>query len=221
VAPAAIGPARLATLPPVLSSLSYAILALLATKPQSGYDIARQMKPPLGFLWQARHGQIYPELARLVEEGLVDLERLDPRGGPPRRVHAITPAGRTELSRWVAKPPQPRSMNDELVVKAFALRKANVATAIGLLNDQIKLHEQRLAALEQRSAAIESRDGGAPDPGSSRFGEFAALRRGIGAERDYLAWCRWLRSQLDPSRALTAWEKGRRPATRTGARRVR
>jgi len=205
----------------VLSSLGYAILALLATKPQSGYDIARQMKPPLGFLWQARHGQIYPELAHLVQEGLVDFERLGPRAGPPRRVHAITPAGRTELSKWVARPPQPRPMNDELVVKAFALRKAKAATAIGLLTEQMKLHEHRLAALEQRAAAIESRDSGAPDPGSARFGEFAALRRGIGAERDYLAWCRWLRSQLDPAKASIARAKGRSAAKRTGALRGR
>jgi DNA-binding PadR family transcriptional regulator len=205
----------------VLSSLSYAILALLATKPQSGYDIARQMKPPLGFLWQARHGQIYPELARLVQAGLVDFERVDPRAGPPRRVHAITPAGRAELSKWVAKPPQPRPMNDELVVKAFALRKAKAVTAIGLLKDQIKLHEHRLAALEQRAAAIEARDSGAPDPSSARFGEFAALRRGIGAERDYLAWCRWLESQLDPGNASTVRSNGRGAARRTGARRGR
>jgi len=205
----------------VLSSLSYAILALLATKPQSGYDIARQMKPPLGFLWQARHGQIYPELARLVQEGLVDFERLDPRAGPPRRVHAITSAGRAELSKWVAIPPQPRPMNDELVVKAFALRKAKAASAIGLLKDQVKVHEHRLAALEQRAAAIEARDSGAPDPSSARFGEFAALRRGIGAERDYLAWCRWLQSQLDPEKVSTARSKGRSSAKRTGARRGR
>jgi len=205
----------------VLSSLSYAILALLATKPQSGYDIARDMKPPLGFLWQARHGQIYPELARLVQEGLVDFERLDPRAGPPRRVHAITAAGRAELSRWVAKPPQPRPMNDELVVKAFALRKARAATATGLLEDQIKLHEHRLAALEQRSAAIESRDSGVPGLSSARFGEFAALRRGIGAERDYLAWCLWLQSQLAPGTASTARSKGRSSARPTGARRGR
>jgi len=205
----------------VLSSLSYAILALLATKPQSGYDIARQMKPPLGFLWQARHGQIYPELARLVHEELVDFERLDPGAGPPRRVHAITAAGRAELSRWVAQPPEPRPVNDELVVKAFALRKAKAATAIGLLKDQINLHEHRLAALELRSAAIESQNSGAPDLSSARFGEFAALRRGIGAERDYLAWCRWLQSELDPRKASTARAKGRSPARRTGARRGR
>jgi len=205
----------------MLSSLSYAILALLATKPQSGYDIARQMKPPLGYVWQARHGQIYPELARLVREGLVDFERLDPRAGPPRRLHAITAAGRTELSRWVAKPPQPRPMNDELVVKAFALRRAKAATAIGLLKDQIKLHEHRLAALEQRAAAIESRDSGAPDKSSARFGEFVALRRGIGAERDYLAWCRWLSSRLDTGQASAVRSKGRSSARRTVARRAR
>src|SRR5262245_19419672 len=103
----------------VLSSLSYAILALLATKPQSGYDLARQMKPPLGFIWQAQHGQIYTELARLVKSRLVSLDRVENCSGPPRRVHSITRQGRAELSRWVVQAPPAKTTNDELVVKAY------------------------------------------------------------------------------------------------------
>ena len=205
----------------MLSSLSYAILALLGAKPQSGYDIARQMKPPLGFLWQAKHGQIYPELARLVKKGYVDFERLDSGGGPPRRIHTITAAGRAELSKWVATPPQPRPMNDELVVKAFALRKARADSAVGVVRDQIKVHEHRLAALEQRAAALESRVSAVPDSGWVRFGEFAALRRGIGAERDYLSWCRWLLRQVDSGRGPARRTPSRTPARPSGARRGR
>jgi DNA-binding PadR family transcriptional regulator len=188
--------AHLVTLATVVSSLGYAILALLATKSQSGYDLARQMRPPLGFLWQAKHGQIYPELARLVKEGLVDFERIDKRSGPPRRVHSITARGRSELTSWVIKSPQAKPMNDELVVKAYALRRAPRAKASSLIRSELTVHEHRLAALEQIAEALKSRTSAAIGPDSPRFGELAALRRAIGSEREYLAWCRWLLSEL-------------------------
>ena len=171
----------------MLSSLGYVILALLATKPQSGYDLARQMKPPLGFLWQAKHGQIYPELARLVRSGMVDLERMDKGAGPPRRVHSLTAKGRAELANWVAKSPQPKPMNDELVVKAYALRRVSQTKARALLRDELESHERRLATLEQLAEASRSLVKTSIGIDSPRFGEYA-----IGMERDYIAWCRWL-----------------------------
>jgi DNA-binding PadR family transcriptional regulator len=187
---------ELVTLRPVLSSLSYAILALLAKKPQSGYDLARQMKPPLGFLWQARHGQIYPELARLVKSGLATFEKIDQGGGPPRRVHSITARGRAELARWVLEAPQVKPPNDEFVVKAYALQRVPATKAAALLQNQLNSHGQRLAVLEQLAEALRSTNTHSLDIGSARFGEYAALRRAIGSEREYIAWCRWLAGEL-------------------------
>lgn len=46
-----------------MSTLGYAILGLLAAQPQTGYDLARLMRTPIGYMWTARHSQIYPELA--------------------------------------------------------------------------------------------------------------------------------------------------------------
>jgi PadR family transcriptional regulator AphA len=185
----------------MLSSLSYAIMALLATKPQSGYDIARQMKPPLGLPWQAKHGQIYPELDRLVKAKLVEFVTVANKTGPPRKVHALTPAGRAELLRWVGESPRERSINDELVIKAYMLRRIPAATSVELVSEQIKVHDGRLAALESRAAALRERRETSARSASSGFGEYAALRRAIGAERDYLAWCRWLITEAAESQA--------------------
>jgi DNA-binding PadR family transcriptional regulator len=149
----------------------------------------------------------------LVKHGLVEFEQLDARAGPPRRVHTITAAGRAELSGWVTQDPQPRPMNDELVVKAYALRRAHNEAARTLLREQIEIHEQRVGVLEQLALALESR--GAATPSSPRFGEYAAVRRGVGAERDYLSWSRWLLEKLTSSRS----PKSGRP--RAGGTRVR
>src|ERR687885_279786 len=54
-----------------ITSLGYALLGLLAREPLSGYDLASRMKERVGFFWQARHSQIYPELGRLEGEGMV------------------------------------------------------------------------------------------------------------------------------------------------------
>jgi DNA-binding PadR family transcriptional regulator len=178
------------------SSLSYAILALVANKPQTGYDLALQMRPPQGFIWQAKHGQIYPELARLVKDGLVRYRRIDTRSGPARKVHAVTPAGRSELSRWIGQSPQDRPANDELVIKAYVMTSLPSTASTTMLHAQVANHEARLAALEHRAAALQSRAGSKVGPSSSRFGEYAAVMRAIGAEREYLVWCRWLLSEL-------------------------
>ena len=185
----------------MLSSLSYAILALLANKPQSGYDIARQMRPPLGVLWQAKHGQIYPELARLVEAGLVEVARVDAGSGPPRRIHTITPAGKAELTSWTAMAPQARPANDELVVKAYALRRLSAKAATSLLREQIESHERRLGSLEHLLDGLERRISRRAAMSSPQFGEYAALRRAIGFEREQAAWCRWLLEQVSATGA--------------------
>jgi DNA-binding PadR family transcriptional regulator len=177
---------------PVASSLGYAILALVATKPQSGYDIARQMKLPLGFFWQAKHGQIYPELGRLEAAGLVDFEELIHKVRPARKVYAPTFAGMSALTKWIAEGPHERPNNDELVIKAYALRRIPGPVAAAMLKARIETHQSRLAALEQRAGAIETRSTSGIGVGSLRFGDYAVLRRAIGSEREYIAWCRWL-----------------------------
>jgi DNA-binding PadR family transcriptional regulator len=201
----------------VLSSLSYAILALLATRPQTGYDISRQMRPPLGFIWQAKHGQIYPELARLVAAGLVDVKRMDTGPGPPRRVHSITTGGRAELTKWIVQPPHLRAANDELVIKAYALRRAPAEAAMSLLREQFESHSHRLAALEHLHAAVEARISRQSRFDSPEFGEYAALRRAIGVEREQAAWCRWLLEELEATAGADGRRDSRQPAVRRSA----
>src|SRR5205823_7585112 len=121
----------------MLSSLGYALLALIAAEPQSGYDLSRQMRQPLGFFWLAQHSQIYPELARMQKAKLVESEKHAASDGPPRKVYTATAQGRLELARWVAQPPQERTVNDEMVIKAFAWRRVAPAVWREVLQGQI------------------------------------------------------------------------------------
>ncbi|WP_405057834.1 PadR family transcriptional regulator [Kribbella sp. NBC_01505] len=93
-------------------SLRYAILGTLSTEPNSGYDLARQFNLGLGWFWSASHSQIYPELRRLEEAGLIEGAVTTVGEKLEKRVYAITRTGLDELVAWVSKAPQYRPNRD-------------------------------------------------------------------------------------------------------------
>jgi DNA-binding PadR family transcriptional regulator len=93
-------------------SLKYAILGSLSTRPSSGYDLARQFDLGLGWFWSASHSQIYPELKRLEEAGLVEGSLTTVGEKLEKRVYSITEAGLDELVSWVTDHPLYRPNRD-------------------------------------------------------------------------------------------------------------
>ncbi len=71
-----------------------AVLALLAEEPMNGYQIIQQIADRSGGLWRASPGSVYPALAQLEDEGLVE-RAADGHG----RAYALTERGR----RYVAE----------------------------------------------------------------------------------------------------------------------
>jgi PadR family transcriptional regulator AphA len=93
-------------------SLEYAILGFLNYHPYTGYYIKKIFDTSVQHFWPADQSQIYRTLARLMENGLVEMEKVPQEDRPDRKVYHITQAGRTELLRWLSGPPpldQPRS----------------------------------------------------------------------------------------------------------------
>ena len=84
--------------------LGYAILSLLADRPRTGYDLAGAMRAPIGYMWTARHSQIYPELARLEADGQVTAEVIDGPGPRDTKRYTITQHGIKTLTDWVDSP---------------------------------------------------------------------------------------------------------------------
>ena len=55
-----------------MRTLKYAILGLISRMPMTGYDITGEFNNnQLANFWYAKHSQVYPELGRLVDEGLL------------------------------------------------------------------------------------------------------------------------------------------------------
>lgn len=88
----------------VRAALDLAILGCLQGQPLHGYGIAGELEGR--GMGRLKGGSLYPALARLEEEGLVDADWTAGEGGPGRKAYAITPKGRTHLererSRWQA-----------------------------------------------------------------------------------------------------------------------
>lgn len=179
-------------------TLSYALLGLLAVQPFSGYDLARLMKKPVGLFWQARHSQIYPELARLEAGGFVTHETIAQEDRPDKKIYKISESGLSVLRRWVSGPVEPAPMRDELILKAFCLWLADPAQAIALFQAEEQRHREQLDQYESNLA-----EGAAEiDPavelaGSPQFGSHLILNWGIRYEREYADWCRWVVEQLE------------------------
>ena len=101
-----------------LPNTAYVILGFLDVEPRSGYEIKQLVDKSSRFFWAASYSQIYPELRRLREAGLVTSER-DDTGGRKRAVHRLTATGRKELRRWLAEPAAPTELRDEKLLKLF------------------------------------------------------------------------------------------------------
>ena len=86
---------------PTPSVLGQALLGLLARRPATGYSLAQQMRHPVAFFWEARHSQIYPELARLEDAGLLAHRTIAGRGPHPTKEYRLTPTGRRAHEVWV------------------------------------------------------------------------------------------------------------------------
>ena len=57
-----------------LTAVTPVILGLLSFRPRSGYDIKTVVDRSTRFFWAASYGQIYQELKRLEQEGLIEGE---------------------------------------------------------------------------------------------------------------------------------------------------
>src|SRR5205814_681865 len=97
--------------------------------------------------WAASYGQIYPELKRLEDQGLIT-GTPDPSGGRARTVFELTPAGRDALHRWLATDDLVASeLRDEGMLKLFfsdSLPERRIDT-IHAMRSQV---ERKLAQLE-------------------------------------------------------------------------
>jgi DNA-binding PadR family transcriptional regulator len=119
--------------------LHHAVLALLAEKPAHGYELKTSFEQAVGEQWGGLNiGHLYQILDRLSRDGLIESERQPQPVKPDRVVHHLTPAGRTELERWLGEASvRARGYRDDFFLKVMAaVQSGDPATLAGVLSRQ-------------------------------------------------------------------------------------
>lgn len=81
--------------------LEYCVLALLREQERYGFELARALAEVDGLV--TSEGTLYPLLARLRRDGLLETRWRESPSGPPRRYYRLTAEGRAALERFRAE----------------------------------------------------------------------------------------------------------------------
>lgn len=96
-------------------------LGMLTDGPASGYDMKKCFESSFGHFFPAGYGSIYPALATLARNGMVEFEEILQDGKPDRKVYTITDLGRKELSKGLSNPnPTHKVRSEFLAMMCFA-----------------------------------------------------------------------------------------------------
>ncbi len=77
------------------------VLAVLNDAPQHGYAIAREINRRSGNALKCKQGTLYPALHALERDGLIAGVWETGDGDRPRKIYALTDAGKAELARRI------------------------------------------------------------------------------------------------------------------------
>lgn len=178
-----------------MSTLAYALLTLLVRGPRTGYQLARLMRVPIGYLWTASHSQVYPELARLQAAGWVSATAGPGPGPRDNKTYAVTPLGRRELIAWFDAPLAPRPNRSELLLRVRCLWLVDRERALDFLRDQRGAAADVLDTYESERAGFDARR--VENPGTPDFAAYATLHYGLTSQAAVVEWFDWLIARLE------------------------
>jgi len=167
-----------------LTPTARVILGMLKLGVRTGYDIKKAIDTSTRFFWGASFGQIYPELRRLRDAGLVK-GRDEPRGQVKRTVYSLTPAGEKALHEWLTDTESfTFEMRDEGLLRLFfgdALSRDEVVANLRAQQGFLELVLARFREIE-----VEARTGFASE---DQLHPYLSLQYGIGLITWMRDWC--------------------------------
>ena len=177
-------------------ALKFVLLTLLDRERKTGYEIVKTFDSAVGYFWSASHQQVYRELSKLTDNGLLKFTSVVQGDKPDKKVYRITAAGRRDLQQWLHEPVKELPSKDLLLVKLLNLKPDNVAILLDEIDRAIDKAEARGAVYrdiektyysKQQLAALALED----------IALYLALRKGIGSVAAHLKWLRETRAEID------------------------
>lgn len=133
-------------------SIGHTLLGLLESGPCHGYDLKRTFDQRFGHDRQLHYGQVYATMSRLLKNGLVEIDGIQPGGGPERKRYAITDAGVTDVDKWLATPEKPEPYLQSTLYTKVVIALLTGRDAANLLDVQRAEHLRLMRELTRRKS---------------------------------------------------------------------
>jgi DNA-binding PadR family transcriptional regulator len=121
-----------------------AVLGALSVMPMTGYALRNEIRDTLGHFWSESFGQIYPALAELERQGLVERRGAERTGSS---TFAITPGGTARLLDLLTEPARPSPPRNGLLLRLFFGRQLGPEACRTLVRRAREQAQQQLAQL--------------------------------------------------------------------------
>lgn len=130
-------------------SLRQVLLVYLGTQAASGYDIVKGFQDTYGYLWHASYQQVYRDLGKLHDDGLIEFEIVESESRPPRKVYRLNSAGWAAMRDWLARPVKSPKFNDAFLVKLASIHLMDREVFVREFDQHRDSHRQMLAELRR------------------------------------------------------------------------
>ncbi len=193
--------------------VKHALLALLAQRELTGYELKLRFERTLGDFWQLNSGQVYSTLERLRRDGCI--ARQKETGTVERSRYTLLPRGRRQLERWIGAPtPRLRPVRDPLYVKLVFTPPEATPALLGSFNAEMRRYGDAVETL----AALVAREPLSPT-GRARWLVAEAARLQYEAQLRWLATVR--RVLAAPGATATTGVDAKQAAHRGAVRAIR
>jgi DNA-binding PadR family transcriptional regulator len=198
-------------------SLRDAVLAALLDGESSGYDLAKSFDASVANFWMATPQQLYRELDRLAEQGLIRARVVHQERRPNKRMFSLTEAGHEAIQQFTSRAPKPAVIRDELAVKVLAADAGDASAVRDFVAERLQWATAKLERYERFRARL--LDGRTEDDylaQTERVGPYLTLLRGISFEQENIRWAERVLTIIDrrlPTRGPS--DSGRAPAATT------
>jgi DNA-binding PadR family transcriptional regulator len=172
-------------------ALRHAVLAVLLDREYSGYQLAKVFDTGVANFWYALPQQLYAELAKLEQDGMVTARRVIQHDRPNKRVYTVTEAGLAELSRFTDAASKPSFVRDDLMVKVHAVDRTDAQAVIAQLEERAVMAQAKVGLFDdllKRLRGKQSEEDFLRD--GTTIGPYLTCLRGRSFEVENLSWCR-------------------------------
>ncbi|MGO9925651.1 MAG: PadR family transcriptional regulator [Mycobacterium sp.] len=170
-------------------SLRDAVLAALLEGESSGYDLAKSFDASVANFWMATPQQLYRELDRLAEQGLIQARVVHQERRPNKRMFSLTEAGRDAIQQFTARAPKPSVIRDELLIKVQAADAGDTQAVREFILERLQWATAKLQRYERlRTRLLDGRGEEEYLAQTERVGPYLTLLRGISFEQENIRW---------------------------------